>query len=214
MTSGKVEKIKNMKSTNNIKLILASSSPRRKKILQQAGISFKAINTNTKEELLIKKFRRFGFIDLAKLLSLAKAIGAYLNKPKKQMQDNEVIVAFDTMVVCKNKIISKPKNNEDALRKLLFLSNKKHIVITGICILDLKKKKIILDFEETQVYMKRISKEEAIQYVKTKEPLGKAGAYAIQGKGKQFIQKIKGDYLNVVGLPLERFLKILKTFVG
>ena len=202
-----------MKSTNNIKLILASSSPRRKKILQQAGISFKAINTNTNEELLIKKFRRFGFIDLAKLLSLAKAIGAYLNKPKK-MQDNEVIVAFDTMVICKNKIISKPTNNEDALKKLLFLSNKKHIVITGICILNLKKKKIILDFEETQVYMKRISKEKAIQYVRTKEPLGKAGAYAIQGKGKQFIEKFEGDYLNIVGLPLKRFLKILKTYVG
>ena len=188
------------------KIILASSSPRRKKILRDAGIKFKVINTNLNENLLIQKNQRTGFENLVKILSLAKCTSACQGI---HLHGNEIIAGFDTMVVCKKKIIGKPKNKKDALKKLLFLSNNKHLVITGMCIVDLKNKLVILDSCTTQVHMKKISREEAIQYIETKEPLDKAGAYAIQGKGKKFIKRIDGDYFNVVGLPINQFIRIL-----
>ena len=114
-------------------------------------------------------------------------------------------------MVCKNKIVDKPKSKRDALKKILFLSNKEHKVFTGICLIDLKKQKILIDSDETKVFMKKISREEGFDYIKTKEPFGKAGAYAIQGKGSKFIKKISGDYFNVVGLPMKKFVSMLKT---
>src|SRR3989338_8637187 len=113
----------------------------------------------------------------------------------------------------KNKNINKPKNKKDALSKLTFLSNKKHDVYTGIAILDLKKKKAVVGYERTAVKMKQIKKKEALDYIKTKEPMDKAGAYAIQGIGKKFVKGISGDYSNVVGLPVKKFLSLLKPLV-
>ena len=191
------------------KIILASSSPRRKKIFKEIGLDYKVITNNINEDLLIKYFQKEGFTNLVKILSLAKAISAIGGRKGTTLHGNEIVAAFDTIVVCKNKIIGKPKNKRDAIKKLLFLSNKKHNVITGIAILDLKTKKIFLDHETTKVWMKKITKYDALNYVNTKEPLDKAGAYAIQGKGKKFVKRIHGDYLNVVGLPQKRFLSIL-----
>lgn len=188
------------------KIVLASSSLRRKKIFKEIGLDFKVITSNINEDLLIKYFQKDGFTNLVKILSLAKIVGTCCNK---SLKGDEIIVGFDTIVVCKNKIINKPKNKRDAIKKLLFLSNKKHNVITGIAILDLKTKKIFLDHETTRVWMKKITRHDALKYVKTKEPLDKAGAYAIQGMGRKFVKGISGDYLNVVGLPKKRFLSIL-----
>ena len=95
----------------------------------------------------------------------------------------------------------------------MFLSGKEHRVYTGIGIIDLKKKIIISDSEVTRVFMRKISKQEAKSYIKTKEPLDKAGAYAIQGIGKKFIKKISGDYFNVIGLPLERFISMIYSCI-
>ncbi len=188
------------------KIILASGSPRRKKILKDAGIRFRVINTNLNENLLIKKLKVLDSKKLVKILSLLKCMGACHHM---YLHGDEIITGFDTMVVCKNKIIGKPKNKKDALNKLLFLSKKKHLVITGMCIIDLKNKLVILDSCTTQVHMNNISKKEALEYIETKEPLDKAGAYAIQGKGKKFIKRIDGDYFNVVGLPVNQFIRII-----
>ena len=189
-----------------LKYILASSSPRRIKLFKLAKLNFKAIKSNVNEDLLVKKYKKSNYADLVKILSLAKAISVL---PK--LKGNEIVCAFDTIVVCNKKIIRKPKNKKDALKKLLFLSNKQHDVITGIALINLKKKNIIVDFEITKVVMKKISRNDALKYIKTKEPLDKAGAYAIQGRGKKFVKRIRGDYFNVIGLPLKRFLKDLNT---
>lgn len=188
------------------KIILATKSPRRKKILKNAGIKFKTVASNINEDLLIKKFKKRGIKNLAKILSMAKALSIV------HKDGDEIIAGFDTLVVCKNKIIPKPKNKKDALKKLLFLSNKTHKVCTGICLVDLKKKIVFSDCEITKVKMKKITRKEALNYINTKEPMDKAGAYAIQGKGKKFIKNISGDYLNVVGLSLYRFIEMLKKF--
>ena len=130
----------------------------------------------------------------------------FVNSTKQR----KIISAFDTIVVCRNKIISKPKNKKDALKKLLFISNKNHKVLTGIFIFDLKSKNVISDYEITLVKMRKITIKDAIKYIRTKEPFGKAGCYAIQGKGGRFIKSICGDYNNVVGLPLKKYLSLLK----
>ena len=187
-------------------IILASASPRRAKLLKQVGLKFKVINPKIDESLIICKFKKHGVKKLVKLLSLGKALWACSNIP---LNGNEIIAGFDTVIECRKKIIGKPKNIKDALKIILFLSNKEHRVYTGIGLIDLNKKIIISDLEITKVYMKKISKPEAKAYIKTKEPLDKAGAYAIQGIGKKFIKRISGDYFNVVGLPLKRFLSMI-----
>lgn len=196
----------------NIKrsLILASASRRRQRILKNSGFKFKILKSNLKEDNLIKEFKQLSPKNLVKILAFSKAFSAYLSHIAK-LQGNEIIAGFDTIVVCKDKIIGKPKNKKDALKKLLFLSNKTHEVLTGVCLIDLKKEKIIIDFELTKVSMKEITKKEAIAYISTKEPMDKAGAYAIQGKGKKFVKRISGDYFNVVGLPINKFYLMLKT---
>ena len=188
------------------KIILASASPRRIKLLKQIGLKFKIVQPDLNESLIIRKFKRSNAKKLVKLLSLGKALWVCLNK---SLQGNEIIVGFDTIIECNGKIIGKPKNIKDALNIILFLSNKEHKVYTGIGLIDLKRKILISELEVTRVFMKKISKQEAKAYIKTKESLDKAGAYAIQGKGKKFIKKISGDYFNVVGLPLKRFLSMV-----
>ncbi len=192
--------------SRNRKIVLASASPRRIKLLKQIGLNFVVAKPDLDENKLMRKFETFGPKKLVKILSLAKALWVCLNM---SLKGNEIIVGFDTAIEYKKKMIGKPKNKKDALNIILKLSNKEHKVHTGIGLIDLKKKYIISDSETTKVYMKKILKHEALSYIKTKEPLDKAGAYAIQGKGKKLVKKIQGDYFNVVGLPLKRFLSLI-----
>ena len=189
------------------KIILASSSPRRKALLKKAGIKYRSIKAHVDEAWLIRRYNQKRFKELVKILSLAKAFSVL--GEDVSIEGDEVIAGFDTIVVCKNKILGKPKNKKEALKTLLLLSNKQHMVYTGIGIIDLKKQRIIVDYERTKVFMKKISEKEAKSYIKTKEPFDKAGAYAIQGKGKKFIKKIKGEYNNVVGLPVKKLITLI-----
>lgn len=194
------------------KIILASASPRRIKLLRQIGLKFTAVKPYLDESSVIRKFKKSGTKNLVKLLSLGKALWicyAGICRDKYLLQGNEIIVGFDTLIECRKKLIGKPKNAKDAQKIILSLSNKEHKVYTGIGLIDLKKKIIISDLEVTRVYFRKISKQEAKAYIKTKEPMDKAGAYAIQGKGKKFIKRISGDYFNVVGLPLKKFLSMV-----
>lgn len=188
------------------RIILASASPRRVKLLKQVGLNFIVAKPALDEIKLMRKFKTFGPKKLVKILSLAKALWVCLNL---SLKGNEIIVGFDTAIEYKKKMIGKPKNKKDALKIILELSNKEHQVHTGIGIIDLKKKYIISDSETTKVSMKKILKHEALSYINTKEPMDKAGAYAIQGKGKKLVKKIQGDYFNVVGLPLKKFLSLI-----
>lgn len=181
-------------------IILASASPRRKKILKNAGIKFKAVESKA-EEYLDPKLEPH---ELAKKLSLIKARDVHKKFNKS------IIIAADTFVVCGGKIFGKPKDKKDAKRMLSILSNKTHLVITGLTIIDGKTKTIITKSEETKIHMREISKEEIESYVETKEPFDKAGAYAIQGKAGKFIKKIDGDLDNAIGLPIDILLKELR----
>ena len=209
MVAGKrisVKGAKNKKYIMQRKIILASKSPRRIKLLKKAGLNFKAIKPDIDETFLIRKFKNYSARKLVKFLSLSKAVWVCMNG---NLRGDEIIAGFDTVIEFENKIIGKPKNEKDALRIIMSLSNKKHKVYTGIGVIDLKKKIVISELEMTKVLMKKISKVEAKAYIKTKEPMDKAGAYAIQGRGKKFVKEISGDYFNVVGLPLKRFLSMI-----
>lgn len=192
------------------KLVLASASKRRKKILKDANINYKTITSNLDEEEILKEFSNASPLNLVKILALLKAVSVIVQTNKFS---DEIIAGFDTIVVCKKKILGKPKNKKDALSKLLFISDKEHFVYTGIALIDLKKKKVLTGFEKTKIVMKKISKDDALKYIKTKEPMDKAGGYAIQGKAKKFIKSISGDFLNVVGLPLNKFVFLLKKLI-
>lgn len=194
-------------------LILASESPRRLQILKSLGINPLIRKSGLNEEKIIKDFKNISPDKLVKILSIAKAFSVLHKYERCSLNGDEIIVAFDTIVVCRKKIISKPKNKKDAFHKIMFLSNKEHRVYSGIALLDLKKNLLSVNSDTTRVKMKKITKEEAIKYIKTKEPMDKAGAYAIQGKGKKFIKHIYGDYFNVVGLPLNKFLLMLSSHI-
>jgi len=175
------------------KVILASSSPRRKEIL---SIFFKvevvrpSINEATYKnplDMVIKNSK-------IKALSVGRR--------------NGVVVSGDTVVVYKGKILGKPKNKLDAEEMLSLLSGKWHEVYSGFFFTAFGKSGE--GFSKTQVKFKDLRKSEIIGYIETGEPMDKAGAYAIQGKGSVFIEKIEGCYFTVVGFPVVKFIKRLK----
>jgi len=180
-------------------IVLASSSPRRKELLEKAGIKFKVIGSKIKEYLDIKLEPH----KLVEKLSLEKA-KAVQNKFK-----DAIIISADTLVVCEGKIFGKPTDEKDAEKMLEYLSGKTHYIITGFTII--KGRKIITKSEKTKVTMREISKKEIESYLKTGEPFDKAGAYAIQGRAKKFIEKVEGDLFNAIGLPIDIILNDLKT---
>jgi len=181
-------------------IILASSSPRRKEILKKAGVKFKVVKSSF-EEYVDPKLTPH---ELAKKLSLEKAKAVYRN------YKDSIIIAADTIVACDGKILGKPRDEKEAFEMLAFLSNKSHLIITSFTIISSDLKKPITKSEQTKVYMRKIAKKEIESYIKTGEPIDKAGAYAIQGIAKKFIKKVKGDFSNAVGLPIYAISQELK----
>lgn len=183
-------------------IVLASKSPRRKKLFKRLGIKFKIESSDYQEKMNLKLSPR----GLARHLSRQKA------KAVAKKYKNAIIIAADTFVVFKGKIFGKPHTEVGSKKMLKKLNGKAHSVITGFTIINTKNRKITSKSVETKVYFKKLTQKEIDDYVKTKEPLDKAGAYAIQGLGKPFIKKIDGDHLNVVGLPLKALAKSLRGF--
>lgn len=183
-------------------IILASGSPRRRELLLQAGLKFEVEPSSYKEEMGLDMEPE----DLAKYLSQKKAI-----EVAKKHKDS-IIIGADTFIVFEGELIGKPKTKEEAKEMLKKLSGKAHSVITGFTIIDTGLNKTVSDFAETKLFFRDISDEEINSYVETGEPLDKAGAYAIQGLGGIFVQRIEGDYYNIVGLPLSKVVERLKDF--
>lgn len=189
------------------RIILASASPRRKEILSQAGISFEVFAADHEEkscfhdpEELVK--------DLA--AQKAEAVAAVLKGEgsKGETAAGPVIIGADTVVALHGQILGKPKNEEDAFWMLSKLQGTAHQVYTGVSLIRLTgdgRKEQISFAEATHVSIVPMSPEEIRRYIATKEPMDKAGSYAIQGKFARYIEGIKGDYYNVVGFPLHRF---------
>ena len=182
-------------------IILASVSQRRIEILRKIGLKFRVIPSNVKEEIKCKNP-----ISLAKKLALMKAM-----KVAERIRRG-IVIGADTIVVLNNEIIGKPRDKNEAKRMLKRLSGRRHVVITGIAVVDARKKKFITDFEKTEVKFRKINDKEIERYVKMEKVTDKAGAYAIQGRACAFIERINGCYYNVVGLPVVKLIKILKKF--
>ncbi len=177
-------------------MILASNSPRRREILTQGGFSFTVDAADIDEDL--------GIDDPAKLveeLSYNKARAVADRHP------GDIIIGADTVVVIENDILGKPSDEADAANMLRCLSGATHQVMTGVSLICGKKR--ITFHEVTDVTFFELTDEEIKDYVNTGEPLDKAGAYGIQGRGALLVESIKGDYLNVVGLPLARLNQYL-----
>jgi septum formation protein len=182
-------------------IILASASPRRKELLKQfIGDSFLVYASSYEEspcpgllpeELLLKH-------SAEKARDVAKHF------------DSGLIISADTSVLLMGKLLGKPQSPEKAEEMLEMLNGQKFSVITGLTVFDLDSGMEISELEATTVWMDEISKEQISAYVRTGEPLDKAGAFAVQGKGAAFVRKIEGDFFNIVGLPLFRLGKILQ----
>jgi septum formation protein len=184
------------------KIVLASSSPRRKELLEKIGLKFTVDPSDFPEDLR-SDLKPEG---LVKFISMGKA-GAVAPRYR-----DALVIAADTIGVLRGKIIGKPHTPEAARQMLLELSGKSHRVITAFTIIDTASRKSRTRVVETRVYIKTLSPLEVNNYIKTGEPLDKAGAYAVQGLGAVIVQKIVGDYYNVVGLPLTALVESLKDF--
>lgn len=184
------------------KIVLASASPRRKEILSITGLPFFVDPSGYEEEL----DHTVNPHDLAKDLSQGKA----LNIAGKYR--NALIIAADTFIVFNGRLLGKPHTRAEAQKMLILLNGRSHSVITGYTVLDTSTGKKITRSVETTVWFKKMSRAQIDAYVKTGEPLDKAGAYAIQGLGAMIVKKIEGDYMNVVGLPLSDLAESLKKF--
>lgn len=183
-------------------MILASNSPRRKEILENFGFSLKTVSKNI-DEISSKEEIKEKIMDIAQQKTMAAA----------RDYPDENVVGADTVVVIDGKILGKPKDETEAFEMLKSLSGKSHEVITAYSFVNLKKNIFLNDAEVTKVFFKNLSDEEINWYINTKEPMDKAGAYGIQGKGAYFVEKIEGDFFSVMGFPLGRFLRRL-TEVG
>ncbi len=181
-------------------IILASASPRRKEILELAGFEFKVMPTDVDENLPYP-------------MSPGKTV-EYLSKIKAMpLKNNEdMIIGSDTVVAIDGKIIGKPKDEEDAFNILKTLSGRTHCVYTGVTIL-FKDKEITFS-EKTDVEFYEFSDKEILDYIATKEPMDKAGAYGVQGTACKFVKKINGDYFNVIGFPVARFYNVYKNLMN
>lgn len=175
-------------------IILASASPRRKEILQLADLSFNIMPSDA-EEITTKTEPQEVVMELASI----KAKDIYERSDKQSM-----VVGADTVVAYKGQILGKPSDEEDARRMLSMLSGQTHEVYTGVCVIEDGQIKTF--YEETKVTFYEISEDEINRYIGTGEPMDKAGSYGIQGKAAVFIKGIEGDYYNVVGFPIARFL--------
>lgn len=177
-------------------LVLASKSPRRKELL--------SIITN---DFIIKA----ADVDegLPEGISPQRAV-EYLSRIKAQpfANNTDTIIGADTVVAIDSKILGKPKDSEDAYNMLRLLSGKYHSVFTGVTVI--KPDGTVTFSVETRVKFYDLTDEEIYAYIKTREPFDKAGAYGIQGKGSLLVEKIDGDYFNVVGLPVSRLNKLLQ----
>jgi len=186
------------------KFILASGSPRRKEILENIGLGFETLVSDADEGAI--NGTALPVPVYVQELALLKATAV----AKKRGKGDELIISADTVVCMDGEILGKPSDKEDAFRMLSMLSGKCHSVFTGICVMSTKNAFSVCSAVETKVYFKSLSDEQILSYIKSGEPMDKAGAYGIQGIGSLLVEKIDGDYFNVVGLPVSKLSEILE----
>lgn len=183
-----------------MKLILASASPRRKSLMDVLGLEFEIKISDCKEHIDTNN----SVENIVMSLSAQKAYAV-----AETLNNNCLVIGADTVVSYGNEILGKPQDVEDAIRMLKLLSGKTHSVYTGFTIINTSDNTTVTDYEKTNVKFKELTEKEITDYVNTKDPLDKAGAYSIQGIASSFVEKLDGDYNNVVGLPIYKLSKYL-----
>ncbi len=187
-------------------IILASASPRRAALLAQIGLPFRVHPSALNEEGSSAEAGSEAFDVVACRLARAKAedVAAQVKRG--------LIIGADTIVICEGLIFGKPRDGAEAENMLLRLAGRTHRVITGVAVVDAETGHVEIAAAVTAVTMRAFASTEAAAYVATGEPLDKAGAYAIQGRGALLVERIQGDYSNVVGLPLPTLVRLLQRF--
>ncbi len=176
-------------------LKLASTSPRRIALLQEFYKDIPIVNTNYEEDNTLH-------------LPLQELVMHHAKGKAQSVTEEGIIIAADTLVSCNNIILPKPKDETQAKEMLALISGKQVTVMTGVALKD--GEELDVDYESTLVELKTLTQEEIESYVATKEPLDKAGAFTILGKGAVLIEKIDGCYTNVIGLPIPKLASMLK----
>lgn len=180
-------------------LILASGSPRRFNLLKQVGIPFRQVVSGVSEDMEVPEEPQAHVLELSRRKAEDVA---------RQMSSG-IVLGADTVVVLDGHILGKPADGQEAAQMLLKLSGRAHEVFTGLTLLDVTRGFSVSDVECTEVTFRELSEEEIAEYISTGEPLDKAGAYGIQGKGAILVSGIKGCYYNVMGLPLAKLMELL-----
>jgi nucleoside triphosphate pyrophosphatase len=186
-----------------VKVILASASPRRAQILRDAGISFEIARANVSEG------RKRGENAVAMTRRLAQAKAQIIAKKLGKKQLEAIVVGADTTVEVTGELLGKPRSFAEARKMLRKLAGRTHRVVTSVAAIRTTDHAQLIATETTRVRFAPLSADDIAEYVATGEPLDKAGAYAVQGIGGRFIERIDGCYFNVVGLPLARFYRML-----
>jgi septum formation protein len=189
------------------KLILASQSPRRKKLLEQLGFEFEIIPADINEEIDFYKYQPF---QVAEKLAEEKAkyIATQINEPA-------YVIGADTIVVLDDVILNKPIDEQSAFDMLRLLSDNTHIVYTGISIVESITNRFVSKFQKTEVTFRKLEDKEILAYIASGSPMDKAGSYGIQDDfGAVFVSYITGCYYNIVGLPIEMLYSTLKEFIN
>ena len=179
-------------------LILASASPRRTELLRNAGIAFTVEPAHVPEQAMPDERP----LEYAQRLARDKARAIFAR------HSDNVVLGADTIVVADEHLLEKPRDEEDAARMLRLLSGRAHEVITGVCMVAPEFE--LVEAEITEVRFSPLSEAEIAAYIATREPMDKAGAYAIQGLASRWVERIDGCYFNVVGLPVPRVYRMLR----
>ena len=190
-------------------IILASASPRRKELMEQIGLEF-TIRTEEVEEIYYSILPE----DIVKELALLKA-KAVVESMDESERAGKIVIGADTVVAMDGRILGKPKDWENAIEMLTSLQGRAHQVFTGVSIISCGEEgamSVLNHAEETKVFVHKMTDQEIREYILTGEPMDKAGAYGIQGRFAAYIEKIEGDYFNVVGLPVAHVYQSLKKF--
>ena len=216
-----------MQKEQNVRLVLASASPRRRELLSQIGLEFTVMPSKKEENAkateagaLVQELSRQKAVDIWEQLSGGQGqnpdadqeqISEEIQEPNLngKRQPELLVIGADTVVCCEGKILGKPHSREAAAEMLTALQGRSHEVYTGVTLYS--QSETVTFFECTQVEFYPMTEVEISEYIDSKEPMDKAGAYGIQGLGARFVKGIRGDYNNVVGLPVGRLYQELKS---
>jgi septum formation protein len=185
-------------------VVLASASPRRRELLARAGVRFEIVPSSVEERRLSGEAPR----DLALRLAREKALDVARRFPASPRR---LVLGADTIVVLEDSVLGKPADEEEAAQMLRRLAGRTHRVLTAVALVPTDRLEPRTVCVESQVVMRQAGEAELRAYVATGEPLDKAGAYAAQGEGRRFVERIQGSESNVIGLPIEETLALLQA---